>query len=99
MKLWTMPSALKLPKAANLGYNSKIKASWGGGSSKTYAPMELGAINVKKLTPEERDKCMRQGLGLRCRQPGHMAKDCTQFKGLGNAVVRPDELNDENPEN
>ena len=61
--------------------------------------MELGVIIVKKLTPEERDKCMRQGLCLRCRKPGHMAKDCTQFKGLGNAVVRPDDRNDENPEN
>lgn len=70
-----------------------------GANSTNYAPMELGAVNVKKLTPEERDKCMRQGLCLRCRQPGHMAKDCRQFKNFGNAAVDSDGANDGNPEN
>jgi hypothetical protein len=86
-------------KSRKFGIQFENKGVLRGGSSKTYVPMEIGAINVKKLTPEERDKCMRQGLCLRCRQPGHMAKDCTQFKGLGSAVVRTDDINDEDPEN
>jgi hypothetical protein len=30
-----------------------------GENSTNYAPMALGVVNVKKLTSEERDKCMR----------------------------------------
>jgi Zinc knuckle len=40
-------------------------------------PMELNATaTVQKLTPEEREKCMREGLCLRCRAKGHMAREC-----------------------
>jgi Retrotransposon gag protein len=69
-----------------------------GANSTNYAPMELGAVNVKKLTPEERDICMRQGLCLRCRQPGQMAKDCRQFNNFGNAAGDSYLANDGNPE-
>jgi len=40
------------------------------------APMDLSTIKVSKLTPEERQRCMREGLCLRCREKGHLAKDC-----------------------
>lgn len=39
-------------------------------------PMDIGNIELKKLTKEERDRCMKEGLCLRCRQKGHLAKDC-----------------------
>ena len=39
-------------------------------------PVHLNAIVIPKLTPEEREKCMREGLCLRCRQQGHMAREC-----------------------
>ena len=39
-------------------------------------PMELGNVQLQKLTPEERQKCMKEGLCLRCREKGHMAKNC-----------------------
>jgi Retrotransposon gag protein/Zinc knuckle len=39
--------------------------------------MELNAtVAVQKLTPEEREKCMKEGLCLRCREKGHMAREC-----------------------
>jgi len=40
------------------------------------APMDLSSIKVAKLTPEERQRCMNEGLCLRCREKGHLAKDC-----------------------
>ncbi|THH06470.1 hypothetical protein EW145_g4066 [Phellinidium pouzarii] len=34
----------------------------------------------KKLTPEEREKCMKEGHCLACREVGHNARDCTKYK-------------------
>ena len=44
-------------------------------------PMELGSLDAKppKMTPSERERCMRKGLCLRCRQPGHIASQCPHF--------------------
>lgn len=39
-------------------------------------PMDISTIKVENLTPEEGQRCMREGLCLRCREKGHMAKDC-----------------------
>ena len=33
----------------------------------------------KKCTPEERDKCFKEGRCLRCRKKGHMAASCTNY--------------------
>ena len=46
-------------------------------------PMDLGNIQLGKLTQEEREKCLRQGLCLRCRKPGHIAKNCPKGKIRG----------------
>lgn len=46
------------------------------------APMDITNIRLAKLTSEERKRCMREGLCLRCREKGHLAKDCP--KGRGN---------------
>jgi hypothetical protein len=32
-----------------------------------------------KLTQDKRERCLREGLCLRCRQKGHMAQECTAF--------------------
>lgn len=45
-------------------------------SSTGVVPMDISAIKVEKLTPDERQRCMREGLCLRCREKGHLAKDC-----------------------
>jgi hypothetical protein len=63
-------------KGRKLGLAPTSKGIRRGANSTNYDLMELGAVNVKTLAPEERDICMIQGLCLRCRQPGHMAKDC-----------------------
>ncbi|THG97750.1 hypothetical protein EW145_g7550 [Phellinidium pouzarii] len=34
----------------------------------------------KKLTPEEREKCMKEGHCLACHKAGHNAWDCTKYK-------------------
>ena len=38
--------------------------------------MEVDAIKVAKLTKEEREHCMKEGLCLWCRKKGHMARNC-----------------------
>ena len=43
-------------------------------------PMEIGNIQLQKLTKEERDRCMKEGLCLRCRMSGHIAKNCPKGK-------------------
>jgi hypothetical protein len=70
-----------------------------GADSTNDAPMELGAVHIKNLTPDERDKRMRQGLCLRCRQPGHMDKDYRQYDNSGNAALDSDGTNNGNLEN
>jgi hypothetical protein len=43
-------------------------------------PMELDSLRVGKLTPEEKERCVREGRCFRCRQQGHMIPDCQTFQ-------------------
>lgn len=45
-------------------------------------PMDIGSVTLKKLTPAERNQCVKEGRCFRCRQKGHMASKCP--KGQGN---------------
>ena len=38
--------------------------------------MEVDTIRLKKLTPQERAKCMREGRCFKCRKTGHDARNC-----------------------
>ena len=38
--------------------------------------MEVDAVRLKKLSPQERAKCMREGRCFRCRKTGHDARNC-----------------------
>ena len=38
--------------------------------------MEIDAIRLKKLSPQERAKCMREGRCFRCRKIGHDTRNC-----------------------
>ena len=42
-------------------------------------PMDIGNINLRKLTPAEKDQCRKEGRCFRCRQKGHMANNCPKF--------------------
>ena len=38
--------------------------------------MEVDFVKLKKLTPQEQAKCMREGQCFKCRKIGHDAKNC-----------------------
>ena len=38
--------------------------------------MEVDAVRLKKLSPQERAKCIKEGRCFRCRKTGHDAKNC-----------------------
>ena len=38
--------------------------------------MEVDTVRLKKLTPQERVKCMREGRCFKCRKVDHNAKNC-----------------------
>ena len=38
--------------------------------------MEVDTVRLKKLSPQERAKCMREGRCFRCRKTGHDARNC-----------------------
>jgi hypothetical protein len=46
-------------------------------------PMELDSIRVGKLTPEEKERCAREGRCFRCRQLGHKLPECQTFQVAG----------------
>lgn len=62
----------RMPKSGN----SNNKKQGDHQRAQQPVPMDIGNVQVKKLTAEEREKCMKDGLCLRCRQKGHMARDC-----------------------
>ena len=49
-------------------------------SASKPTPMDIGTIQVTKLSKEERIRCMKEGLCLRCREKRHLAKDCPKAK-------------------
>ena len=50
-------------------------------SSDGPTPMEVGNLRIKKLTPAERQICMKEGKCFRCREKGHTANKCPKDRG------------------
>ena len=53
-------------------------SSFTSGSSATKDPdaMDIDTIRLKKLSPADRARCIREGLCFRCRKKGHSANEC-----------------------
>lgn len=51
--------------------------------------MDIDAVQLAKLTPAERTRCIKEGRCFRCRQPGHTAATCPS----NNARPRPKNTN------
>lgn len=43
-------------------------------------PMDIGNIQINRLSKEERIRCMKEGLCLRCREKGHMTRNCPKAR-------------------
>ena len=41
--------------------------------------MDVDAVKLKKLTPEEQEQCAKKGLCFRCRKSGHIVSACPTF--------------------
>ncbi|KAI5117174.1 hypothetical protein M0805_005599 [Coniferiporia weirii] len=52
-----------------------------------------------RLTPEERDKCFKEGRCLTCRKKGHNSHDCTKYPNSNTRTIRTTEQTtpEENP--
>jgi len=74
----------RMPQGAPRQRSYLAATSAPGGTSQAV-PMELGAVqeaNLKPLSEAEREDLRKRGACFRCRQPGHLAKDCPA-KGNG----------------
>ena len=69
------------------GVRSAVTKSGNGAGNSGPEPMEIGNVGIKqevktanveikKLDKDERERCMREGLCLRRRHKGHLAKSC-----------------------
>ena len=68
-------------------------SSFTSSSSSTHDPntMDVDTIRLKKLSPADRARCMREGLCFHCRKKGHSANECrsTQTTGKPKGNNRP----------
>jgi hypothetical protein len=56
----------------------RARSSWVDYNSKksTYEPMEIDKVELKKLTDQERGCFMREGRCFKCREVGHISREC-----------------------
>jgi hypothetical protein len=47
-------------------------------------PLRAVQTTIAHLTDKERKKCMAEGRCLRCRERGHLARDCTKYEDRPN---------------
>ncbi|KAI5114566.1 hypothetical protein M0805_004039, partial [Coniferiporia weirii] len=48
-----------------------------------------------RLTPEEREKCFKEGRCLACREKGHNSRDCPKFPTSNTRTIRTTEQTEE----
>ena len=47
-------------------------------------PRDPNAMDIRKLTTDERTRLMKMGACFRCQKAGHMAKQCMEFGNSNN---------------
>lgn len=60
-------------------------------------PMELDNLRVGKLTPTEKERCLREGRCFRCREYGHVGASCPHYTTVAGIEINLAE-NDESQE-
>jgi hypothetical protein len=60
-------------------------------------PMELDNLRVGKLTPTEKERCLREGRCFRCREYGHVGASCPHYTTIAGIEINLAE-NDESQE-
>ena len=56
--------------------------------------MDIDTIHLKKLSPADRARCIREGLCFRCCKKGHSANEChsSQAPGKSKGNYRPQQI-------
>ena len=49
--------------------------------------MEVDTVRLRKLSPADRARCMREGLCFRCRKKGHSANECRSTQTPGKPKI------------
>ncbi|KAI5115179.1 hypothetical protein M0805_005756 [Coniferiporia weirii] len=60
-------------------------------SNYSHPGTSSNANRPPRLTPEERDKCFKEGRCLACREKGHNSRDCTKFPTNNTRTIRTTE--------
>jgi hypothetical protein len=68
-----------MPYRANSGPATYAAAPSTAPANNTSVRVANTLAMMGKLTQDEKERCLREGLCLRCRQKGHMARECTAF--------------------
>ncbi|KAI5115090.1 hypothetical protein M0805_006738, partial [Coniferiporia weirii] len=64
-------------------------------SSYSNPSTSSNASRPPRLTPEERDKCFKEGRCLACREKGHNSRDCPKFPTSSTRTIRTTEQTEE----
>jgi hypothetical protein len=79
----TFPFKPSLAGSESKGLGKKVRFSGVSGSPPPPStPFQTPSL--AKLTPEERQKCIQEGLCFRCREPGHSVSNCPLANGSKN---------------
>jgi hypothetical protein len=60
----------------------------GGGGKSQVVPMDVDAVRIDALTPDERQKLLQEGKCFFCRKQGHISKQCPQKEKKSDAPKR-----------
>ncbi|KAI5115896.1 hypothetical protein M0805_006764 [Coniferiporia weirii] len=68
--------------------NNRFRKFSNNRSPSTYNTTNTSSNKPPRLTPEERDKCFKEGRCLACREKGHNSRDCPKFPVSNTRTIR-----------